>query len=434
MKKILQSWKNSLKGKQKKRGYQHFDKILDLDKSRDFLIVKQVIKNIENHQFLPFIKFQKKEIRYRKNEQRVAMRSQKIRPIMYASHTDAFIYSYFAFLWSEKYEDYLKKNDIENSVIAYRKIPENSGNKNKCNIHHAKEIFEYIQNKGDCVAIIIDISNFFDSLKHRELKKQLCTILNQPKLSKAEYKIFKSLTTYRYILKNSKEYLELILKIQKRKRTDAETIYRLGKGSFQKNKSTIGIPQGSPLSGLMANIYLSEFDKKIKNYSQEVLYKRYSDDIILISDTKKADELFLVIKALLKEYSLSLNPAKVFFNTFLYESETGKILLEVKDGNGKSKNRKYLDYLGFEFDGKTISIRKKTIQKAYKKAKKKIKKYHLRQTIKNPKKKHQRKKSLNRNRYIEKSLQVMGQTESNIYSQKNKLDSFIKRVRRKYTS
>ena len=46
-----------------------------------------------------------------------------------------------------------------------------------------------------------------------------------------------------------------------------------------------GIPQGSPISGVLANIYMMEFDLAMKHLIEEEnngLYMRYSDDIIIV--------------------------------------------------------------------------------------------------------------------------------------------------------
>ena len=46
----------------------------------------------------------------------------------------------------------------------------------------------------------------------------------------------------------------------------------------------IGIPQGSPISGTLANIYMLEIDKIIAEYIDNLngYYIRYSDDFIII--------------------------------------------------------------------------------------------------------------------------------------------------------
>ncbi len=74
-----------------------------------------------------------------------------------------------------------------------------------------------------------------------------------------------------------------------------------------------GILAGSPLSSFFANVFLSEIDGYF--YTNNILYARYSDDIIFFADS--VDELnrnkeYLLNK--LSEYGLSVNENKVFLS------------------------------------------------------------------------------------------------------------------------
>ncbi|MGB0960893.1 MAG: hypothetical protein ACPGVK_11640 [Halocynthiibacter sp.] len=52
----------------------------------------------------------------------------------------------------------------------------------------------------------------------------------------------------------------------------------------QKNALPHGVPQGAPISDLIVNFYLIDFDAKLDQYARERggKYMRYSDDILLI--------------------------------------------------------------------------------------------------------------------------------------------------------
>lgn len=47
-----------------------------------------------------------------------------------------------------------------------------------------------------------------------------------------------------------------------------------------------GSPQGGPLSPLLANLYLNEFDQEVK--SRGVTVMRYADDIVVLAKSKRA--------------------------------------------------------------------------------------------------------------------------------------------------
>ena len=61
-----------------------------------------------------------------------------------------------------------------------------------------------------------------------------------------------------------------------------------GKGRssiITRNNKSYGIPQGSPISDVLANIYLLEFDKLVRDHVEKLggIYTRYSDDILVVA-------------------------------------------------------------------------------------------------------------------------------------------------------
>ena len=70
-----------------------------------------------------------------------------------------------------------------------------------------------------------------------------------------------------------------------------------------------GIMAGIPLSAFLANYFIKDIDKYFKE--KNVLYLRYSDDIILFANTKEeVVEYSKVLKELLLSYNLTINPDK----------------------------------------------------------------------------------------------------------------------------
>lgn len=433
---IYKSWREQLKSRQKKRTYKHFDSVIDLDDEKDFIYVIDKLKNITNHQFLPLVKFVEKDIRYRKDENKKPKRTIKGRPIMYASHIDAFIYSFFSYKWSEKYENIVQQKNIDTNVLAYRSKKDKQRGKN--NINFAREVFEYIQNTDGCSVIIADISKFFDTLNHGILKKQLSEVLGR-KLDNEEYKVFRSLIKFRYVLNDSSKkkkhstYAKFSSKLTKYLRRNkcslAQAVYEVGReGIIKENNLPVGIPQGSPLSGLLANIYMSDFDSEFTKMFPTVLYRRYSDDIAIVCATPDAESIFSWMNEHIKKYLLKISSSKVFIAKFVKENGELKCS-EVEDGDKKKLGRQFIDYLGFEFNGSSVRIRGKTLQKAYKKADKRIKKFQLRQTSKNPRKKHVdvKDKKRNNNAYIKNANDIMTSIGDGISAQRSKLAGFIRK-------
>src|SRR5690606_11861158 len=122
----------------------------------------------------------------------------KIREILYATHIDAHIYSYYTQqIITPKYEAYLNKNPlISSSITAYRKIETDDKLKFKNNVHFAKDVFEEIKQRENCVALVLDIENFFPSLNHKKLKLAWAKILGHKTLPRYHFNLFQATTNF----------------------------------------------------------------------------------------------------------------------------------------------------------------------------------------------------------------------------------------------
>lgn len=111
-----------------------------------------------------------------------------------------------------------------------------------------------------------------------------------------------------------------------------------------------GIMAGVPVSGFLANLYLADMDEWfLKN---NILYARYSDDIIVFADSKEKIELYEnKIKEFLSQYKLEINPKK-----------------EVRTNAGEK-----WDFLGFSFENGVIDISEVASDKLKAKMKRKAK-------------------------------------------------------------
>jgi RNA-directed DNA polymerase len=355
----------------KKEGWYLSKKYPHLDLPLSFENTKKYVTDaskIAKHNFYPFMSYEKKERRYRGKFKKA---SNKIRPIKYASHLDGNIYSYYALMLKGYYEQRISLLGLNEVAIGYR-----SGKGS--NIHLAEQVFCEIKSRKNCVAIAVDINNFYGHIDHLNLKREWCLVLGVDKLPADHFVIFKSLTKSTSVdrtklsirlnhslkklplrlVKNAKEF-RMIRDEDKRKPTDERI--------FEKNINSYGIPQGSPLSSLLSNIYMIPFDKKMNELAKEIggFYRRYSDDILFICDENLKVSILEKIDAELRERGNALirNQSKDHISTFNIDKNTSKQICD-----------KEFQYLGFSFNGKATRIRSQTLSKYFRRLKLSVRK------------------------------------------------------------
>ena len=72
-----------------------------------------------------------------------------------------------------------------------------------------------------------------------------------------------------------------------------------------------GIPQGSPISSILANLYLFDFDKKINNYiDKKGIYRRYSDDMIVVCPIDEKENIIDLMTNSIKDFKLEIQEKK----------------------------------------------------------------------------------------------------------------------------
>ena len=410
----------------KEKGYLHLSPSLELGTNSDQILRKVTSKKyVESYAFYPLIhtvisdrKFKKgsskkhttterKHTHYRlKTLQPV--KNAKDRPLHYASHMDALVYGYYANLLKESYENLLREEPLQNeAVIAYRKIETFKGSGiGKSNIHFAKECFDEIKNRTinntEVAVLAIDLKSFFSSLDHKILKQQWGKVLDEPNLPKDHYKVFKACTNFKYVLlddlrikkKNSGKkapYDESKLAhIRKTKgfrcffesNKDFRMSIKAGKLSIYSNPFSkklkndinvkIGIPQGLPISAVLANLYLFDFDLEIVNRwvkKHNVYYRRYSDDIFIVCEKKLCDEIEKDIGELIEKYEIEISKDKTekfIFRNVSYKESTSRLECFRVTKEGKEISSA-MSYLGFEFRGYHTGIKSTNLAKYYRK-------------------------------------------------------------------
>ncbi len=381
---------------------------------------------IAKHSFLPFIHRTSKVRKFRKEyskdngkviltgDKALRKRAIKERELYYASHLDSLIYSYYSQLISVEYEKLLKQYNLDESILAYRSIPKEKKSidgPNKCNIDFANDVFKYIKdyNEDEFVVIAFDIKSFFDNLDHKVLREIWAKIFNVSALSKAHFNVFKGITRFSYvdIVDIFEEFKDKIL-IQKRdfqgnlmpirkariskikhlKNKDAiafctQKEFLKVKNKLLKNtkkaklangavvKRNFGIPQGSPISSVLANAYMIDFDKTINEYiSNKGIYRRYSDDMVVVCPKVEKDNIIKLMNLEIDKIKLEIQEPKT--QIFHFKRENNSLICGQEFRKEINWNKNFM-YLGFEFDGSSVLLKSASVSTYYRKMKRTIK-------------------------------------------------------------
>lgn len=348
------------------RGYAHFD----LPVSKKYLNRILDPMFIASHAFHPFIR----QIRVEKRYKLLAGGKREVvgkeRPIAYASHGDSALYDYYKYILSPLYELALSKFGVSHCVLAYRKskVP-------RSNIHFAKEVFDHIRSSSPCVAVALDIEDFFGSIPHKLVKQQWQQLLGLKSLPSDHYKVYRSLTKWTFVDRarlmdvlgrgkhaasrwprrlpvcDSAAFRRVVVPI-------IETGFKAGGGGPLR-----GIPQGSPMSGLISNFAILEIDKAVSSaaHSHSVLYRRYSDDVMLVGSAEGVASVLNLLMTELTRQGLRVNGDKTLCVEF------------TRSASGATATKDLpLQYLGFTFDGQSSLIRSQTLARASRRMKKAV--------------------------------------------------------------
>lgn len=357
------------------RKYPHFDGGLS---AADAEALVTNPKAVARHTFFPFIESAQP---WTKFAPKAVCGESKERPIRYAARRDACIYSCYREQLVGRYEARLISAGIADSIIAYRRIPKACGPGNKSNIDFADDAFEVITARGDCHVYALDIKGFFESIDHGRLKAVWADLLGENALPADHFAVFKNVTKYAWV---DKEKLYRTLGFIGEKQNDQGanvTGYIVDKvplqvcdsstfrskvvPHIQVNPNKYGIPQGSPISDVLANMYLIDFDIAIAQLMTSCggVYYRYSDDILLIipGECEDVENRLATVQAILSACgdNLALSQKKSTVHRFS-RIAPGCCQLQCSLVHGK-QGKNGLEYLGFRFDGQRVYVRDSTL-------------------------------------------------------------------------
>lgn len=360
--------------------YIHFDRRIKLTNHLWCCITNK--KWVLRHGFYPFIHFKRPKYHKSWSTDSSGKRIWKddgpqYRDILYSAHKDAWIYRYYGALFNRQYNQYLGNKGIDDCSIAYR-----TNKKGKSNISFAEEALAFIKFHKPCYVIIGDFTHFFDFLDHTYLLNQIRSILDSQYIPDDIYYVLNSLLHYSYVdyeaitsykrmthqqlcqcqtVLTDQEFRILSRKKQRESKDD-QFIIKI-------NREHFGIPQGSPMSGVLANIYMIQFDEKIFELvrSYHGIYRRYSDDFIIAIPEKYITE---------EQYQQMIHQLQGIFNQ--RNTNTGKYLVKLSPEKTKKyrvsanliiyneqKEHGIISFLGFSYDGKRVYIKDSSVRRYY---------------------------------------------------------------------
>ncbi|MCM2404170.1 hypothetical protein NBH20_23600 [Rhizobium sp. S153] len=349
---------------------------------------------VATHSFFPLIRFHESWTKYRKVGK---PRKKKVRPLRYAAHLDAIIFAKYRADLASLYENELARRNLADVPVAYRQILDEHG-KAKSNIEIARDVFSVVRKLKDCVVTVVDIKSYFESLDHANIEKQWSNLIGGT-LPADHQSVFKAVTKYSVVdLDKVEQRLSLLgtdingVNRKSRRLRKIDVLRREGKKQLctpqefrsliaggdpaqpsliQKNGFPFGIPQGTPISDLIANFYLIDFDEIMSQWAQALggIYRRYSDDIVVVlprTSVFSPDEPKLRLQTEIRKHGskLEIQEKKVCVGEFV----TNGLGIEWRHISGTS-SRNGLEYLGFEFDGMRVKIRNSTLSNAWRKMK-----------------------------------------------------------------
>jgi RNA-directed DNA polymerase len=334
------------------RRYKHFDYPV----AQGFIDHVTDPKFVAAHSFSPLIHYVKATKRYKPALHRTNL---KQRDIMYASHRDACILSFYAHQLSAKLDACYAAESIGDNVLAYRRL-------GRSNYHFAAEAYRLAQGMAPCAIIALDVSGFFDALDHRLLKQRHIDILGGNTLPDDWYAVFKAVTRYHYVdlddLKANPAFAEACARRGAGLIGTIAQVISAGIKVHSNQSGTFGIPQGTPISAVLSNLYLLEFDRAARAYCDSIgaHYRRYSDDILVICPAGHALEAEAAVTRLLSQQKLSLSRDKTEVTEFL-------------PGTAVPPGHQSAQYLGFNLSPRAPSIRPSSMSRQWRKMRKAIK-------------------------------------------------------------
>lgn len=288
----------------KPRHYKHFDVPIGPDWA-----TAVTAGQVATHAWSPLLHWIKETPRYRLNDQGVMELKVKPRDIMHASHRDACILAKYSHELTVKLDACYAANGLDEAVIAYRSL-------GKSNYHFAATAQAYVRDHHSIEAMCFDVTGFFDNIDHKRLKRRLKWLLEVDELPDDWHRVLRSVTRYSHVHKSDLKGHPVFGQRLKQRGADRPlaTVKEMKAAgiAIRSNPNTHGVPQGTPISASLSNLFLVDFDQTMKALADQngALYQRYSDDILIICEPENADMFAAAVADALTNEALDLHDDK----------------------------------------------------------------------------------------------------------------------------
>lgn len=331
------------------RNYPHFDYPWPFEKAAAYVASPAAVRQ---HPFLPLLSFTQKRRRYSTRNDHPVVK-EKLRELAIPSHVDGYIFAWYALQLSRRYEALLQAEGLHHCVLAYRA---GIGT----NITFARDAFGDIVNRPACLAVALDLKDFFATIAHATLKRNWASVLGTHDLPPDHYAVFRAISAYAEVDQGTcyeRLGLDPCQPIPRPLCSPTRFRAEVRKGGLVKvNRRDHGIPQGAQISALLSNIYMLGFDRVMCAAAHRLggSYRRYSDDLLLVlpegSDATSAIDM---VNAELTQLG----------GTTKLNAEKTEVARFGRDASGCLRADRNLQYLGFIFDGRRCLVRSSTLSK-----------------------------------------------------------------------
>lgn len=346
----------------KRRTYLHFDLPVGQEAAECLACDPD---RVARHSFYPFVGYTNVIKKITRDDHGQVVKKEKPREIKIAAHRDAAIYSRYSDVLTPLYESELSRRGLGKVVTAFRKLP-----KGGTNIDFAGEVFDYIDEHRPCVALAFDLEKFFDTLDHDLLKERWLGLLGVSRLPDDHFAVYRSLTRFCWVNRDE-TFKKLGISPHNSKANNRRRICRPSEFRQQIRESGLlrpnpspgkGIPQGSPISALLSNIYMLDFDEMLNTEISRFggLYRRYCDDIMIVVPPEHQQAAENLVSEAVAIAKLTFNTDKT--DRAAYPEGKGQPTVPPVPGSGFSDR---IQYLGFTYSGAQTLIRPGSLGRYY---------------------------------------------------------------------